>query len=268
MRRVTRALTCALVLLGALSVATAPPANAAESRAVVVIDTGAGSRRVVINFSGTITGIQALQLAGANPVLYGFSGQGVAVCALDGVGHAADDSCLGTPSDGRYWAYFRARGGAGSWTYARGGAGSATVSDGDVEGWRFGTGQPPPFSSFCDVVGCAAPPPSPPPATGGASNAGSGGSLVAASGGSVAPSTTSDDAPAAESVVTTLPTEVSTPSATVPRRNGRSGQALGVATGGPDGGGSGSPWGVIVAGAVAAGAVTAAVVRRRRRSAA
>lgn len=267
MRRVTRALTCALVLIGTLSVATAPSASAAESRAVVVIDTGAGSRRVIINFSGTITGIQALQLAGANPTLYGFSGQGVAVCALDGVGHAADDSCLGTPSDGRYWAYFRASGGAGSWTYARGGAGSATVSDGDVEGWRFGTGQPPPFSSFCDVVGCAPPPTSPPPAPGGASNAGSGGSLGAAPGGSVAPSTTSGDAPATESVVTTPPTEVSTPSATVPRRNGRSGQALGVPTGGPDDG-SGSPWGLIVAVAVAFSVVTAAVVRRRHRSAA
>ena len=45
----------------------------------------------MISFSGTITGIQALQLAGANPVTYGYGGQGAAVCALDGVGHDADE---------------------------------------------------------------------------------------------------------------------------------------------------------------------------------
>ena len=53
---------------------------------------------------------------------YGFAGQGAAVCALDGVGNPADQSCLIGPN-GQYWAYFRARGGRRGWTYSRGGAG-------------------------------------------------------------------------------------------------------------------------------------------------
>ena len=77
MKRFVSALACALVLVGSLAVATAPPVVAATSRAVVVIDTGSGSRRAVISFNGTITGIQALQLAGASPATYGYSGQGV-----------------------------------------------------------------------------------------------------------------------------------------------------------------------------------------------
>lgn len=283
MRRLARALTCALVLIGALSVAVAPPAAAAENRAVVVIDTGAGSRRVVINFSGTITGIQALQLAGANPVLYAYSGQGAAVCALDGVGHdPTDNSCLGTQSDPRYWAYFRALGGAGSWSPSPRGAGATTVSDGDVEGWRFGTGQAPPFSSFCDVVGCAPPPPTPasPPSRGSGGSGGSGGSSgggeTNGGGGTTAGGSAAGTAPGAagsttpggvsEPVVTTQPEPVVT--TTGPASDGRRGQALGVRVpGGPDDG-SGSPWGLIVAGGVAIGVVTATAVRRRRRSAA
>ena len=162
MKRFAGALLCTLVLVTAASAAVAPPATAADSRAVVVIDTGQGSRRAVISFSGTITGIQALQLAGANPVTYGYAGQGAAVCALDGVGHDATSSCLGTPSDPRYWAYFRAVDGASTWSYSNQCACGSTVRDGDVEGWRFGTGQQPPFVSFCDAAGCA-PPPTPPP---------------------------------------------------------------------------------------------------------
>src|SRR5262245_20630659 len=197
MRRLAGALLGALLLVTAASAAVAPPATAADSRAVVVIDTGQGSRRAVISFSGTITGIQALQLAGANPVTYGYAGQGAAVCALDGVGHDATDGCLGTPQDPRYWAYFRAVGGASSWSYSNQCACSSAVHDGDVEGWRFGTGQQPPFVSFCEAVGCAppptsppAPPPGPPPAppppggagpTGGASASPGAGILVSPS---------------------------------------------------------------------------------------
>ena len=80
---------------------------------------GTGSARRSIHFDGTINGIDALQLAGANPVTYGFAGQGAAVCQLYGVGNPADGSCLIGPG-GQYWAYFRAAPGAGGWTYSRG----------------------------------------------------------------------------------------------------------------------------------------------------
>ena len=133
-----------------------------RARAVVVIDTGGGARTQTICFSGTISGLAALQIAGANPVTYGFAGQGAAVCALDGVGNPADSSCLTGPS-GDYWAYYRAGPGATGWTYSRGGASSTTVTDGSVEGWRYGTGAAPGFVSFCAAAGCAPPPTAAPP---------------------------------------------------------------------------------------------------------
>ncbi len=140
---------------------------AGSSTAVVVIDTGAAVRHTVIHFDGSISGIDALQLAGANPVTYGFQGQGAAVCALDGVGNPADQSCLIGPH-GEYWAYFVATGGSTSWAYSRGCACTTTVHDGDVEGWRYGTGTAPSSSAdFSAYVDCA-PPATSPPAGGGA----------------------------------------------------------------------------------------------------
>ena len=282
------ALLGALVLVTAASAAVAPPAAAADSRAVVVIDTSQGSRRAVISFSGTITGIQALQLAGANPVTYGFAGQGAAVCALDGVGHPATDACLGTPSDPRYWAYFRAGDGAQGWSYSNQCACTTTVGDGDVEGWRFGTGQQPPFSSFCAVAGCAPPPTEPPPApvpppagngsgatTGGGSTGGSAGGVGATTpgatvGGVSAAAPTSEGEPSVNNpddvVSTTAPV---VPPSTRPGATTRGEDVRESAAGLPrvdDSGGSGSPWGAIVALAVVAGLGVLAVVVRRRRS--
>ncbi len=130
---------------------------ASNSRAVVIVDTGHSVHIEVISFSSaTISGLEALRLAGASPETVGYSGQGIAVCKLYGVGHEATrDECLGTPSDPRYWAYFRAPPGARSFTYSQVGAGSSVVGDGYVEGWRFGTGAPPPFHSFCEIAGCS-----------------------------------------------------------------------------------------------------------------
>jgi hypothetical protein len=298
MRRFAGALACALAAGGFL-IAAAAPAAAGPNRAVVVIDTGGGSRRAVIEFSGTITGIQALQLAGANPGTRGYAGQGVAVCTLDGVGHAPDDSCLGTPSDPRYWAYFQAQDGAGGWTYSRGCACSSVVGDGDVEGWRFGTGQAPPFASFCAVAGCAPPPPPPPPpapdpapaaqgesaSPGGAGPAAPGGAAPSSNAGSAdsttgtAPSGSADNP--ASSISPNTATDPSTPSetrrgshVTNPTMTGNGDRerneerALDATRRGGDDEGSGSPWGVIVAGGVAAGIGAFAIALRRRRSAA
>src|ERR1700712_4578759 len=125
------------VALAASFVGVASPARAdvsaqgCTSRAVVVVEPGPGA--VTICFDGTISGLDALQLAGANPVTYGFSGQGAAVCQLYGQGNSADSSCLIGPG-GQYWAYYRAGPGAAGWTYSRGGASSSTVTDGSVEG--------------------------------------------------------------------------------------------------------------------------------------
>ena len=109
----------------------------------------------VIEFSGSVSGLEALQLAGASPETHHYGALGQAVCKLYGAGDAAvPDQCPGG------WQYFRAVGGAGGWTQSGLGASNTVVHDGDVEGWRYGGGAPP-FQSFCAVAGCA-PPPAPP----------------------------------------------------------------------------------------------------------
>ncbi|MGZ4676219.1 MAG: hypothetical protein ACXVJ7_00615 [Acidimicrobiia bacterium] len=129
--------------------AAVPAAASGSARALVIVDTGTTTYSRVVTFDGSISGIQALQLAGADPVVYTFTGQGGAVCKLFGVGRDAGPNCLGG-ADGNpdYWAYFRAPNGTSSFTYARGGAGSVQVHDGDVEGWRWGTGAAPAWSGL------------------------------------------------------------------------------------------------------------------------
>ncbi len=146
-----------LLALAAAGVLLPPDTgSAAENKAVVVVDTGSHMYVRVVTFSAaSISGLEALRLAGANPETVGYGGLGAAVCKLFGVGNPPEpSSCLGTPSDPRYWAYFRAPAGSSSFTYSSVGAGSSVVRAGDVEGWKFGTGEPPPFKSFCEVAGC------------------------------------------------------------------------------------------------------------------
>jgi hypothetical protein len=271
--------------------ATSSPARAAGgSTAVIVIDTGASVRSAVIHFDGTINGIQALELAGANPVTYGFAGQGAAVCALDGVGNPAGPSCLIGPNS-EYWAYYLAHGGSGAWSYSRGCACTVTVHDGDVEGWRYGLGAAPRGSAeFCVYVACPAPPTVPPPTPpgGGGGSPGGGGAAVppAEGGGGVASggtASTGGGAPGADGGAAAgstdpaapngaTPTSTSTPTTTrVPgdRRGDREeAQVKGITAsrGGPgDDDDSGSPVGVAVAaGVLAATAVGAVAIRRRR----
>src|SRR6266511_4314955 len=153
----------------AVSPATATPTRAGSSRAVVIVDTGSGVHRTVITFSGSISGLGALQAAGANPETVDYGGSlGQAVCKLYGVG---DEPTPSTCPGG--WRYYRAVGGAGGWSYSGAGPSNTSVHDGDVEGWGYNT--TPPFSSFCSVAGCAPPPPPPPAPADGGGTSGSGG---------------------------------------------------------------------------------------------
>ena len=138
-----------------LTLTSAVAASPVLHRAAVIVETGTETRRVVIEFTeDSITGIEALRRAGAEPVVYSFSGVGGAVCRLFGVGRDSGADCLGgTGGDARYWAYFRAASGASSFQYSRVGAGSTTVRDGDVEGWRFGTGAAPAYVSLATLLG-------------------------------------------------------------------------------------------------------------------
>ncbi len=137
-------LIAAASLGGVAAASTAAGADGAH-RALVIVDTGGSTYQRVVTFdTDSITGMQALSLAGANPVVYTYAGQGGAVCRLFGTGRDAGPNCLGGgDGDNRYWAYFRAASGTSTFAYSRGGAGSAAVHHGDVEGWNVGTGDAP-----------------------------------------------------------------------------------------------------------------------------
>jgi hypothetical protein len=142
---------------GAATPAHARPHQAADHRAAVIIDTGAGVKKICIHFAeASISGLEALQRANATPVVQTFGGIGGAVCALCGRGCPAGNTCLtcGAPN---YWAYFRAPAGVSGFTYSRAGANSTSVHDGDVEGWRWGTGAPPGYIAVAQVCGEVAP---------------------------------------------------------------------------------------------------------------
>ena len=169
-RRIVGALAAVVSsLLFAIGSTAVPAAAAGEHHAGVVVDTGSGVHVEVVTFTeDSISGLEALQRAGADPSVLGFSGIGGAVCSLYGVGHPATSStCLGEASDPRYWAYWHVPEGQSGFdqsTYSRAAATSVRVHDGDVEGWRFGTGDPPewPVISF----------PETPPATAASSGGG------------------------------------------------------------------------------------------------
>lgn len=249
-------------------------AQGCSAQAVIVVEPGPGA--VSICFDGSISGIEALQLAGANPVSYGFSGQGAAVCQLYGVGNSADSNCLIGPG-GQYWAYYRAGPGASGWTYSRAGASTTTVTDGSVEGWRYGTGGAPGFVSFCSVASCAPPPTDPPPATEApppVTAAPSGPAVTPSQSATTRPGASTDDAKTGTKDDAAKGADGTSATSTTGRSGERSGTTksrrsgdVQVAAGpGPGGGDSGSPLGVIVAvAALAAVAGVAVWLGRRRR---
>lgn len=149
--------------IGGTATATGGP-----HRATVVVDPGSGPVwSACISFSGTISGLDALELAaatipGLDPVYEPYPGQGRAVCRLLGVGNDPPN-CLGKTVE--YWSYFR------NGAYSRGGGGASVVTDGDVEGWAFTTGAAPRASTHgtqavpASAVPTTAPPTTPPPAS-------------------------------------------------------------------------------------------------------
>jgi hypothetical protein len=216
LRRAVVALTIGLGAAAFLASAGPSVASAANPhRAAVIVDTGTTVHRVVITFSeDSISGIDALQRAGANPLVYAM-GPGAAVCRIYGVGRDPGSDCLGgQDGDNRYWAYFRAPAGASGFTFSSIGAGSARVHDGDVEGWKWGTGTAPAFVSL-SALAPPQPPPTQTPATAPATQPrvagppGDSGSAPASPSGSASP---------AAGASTTMPTRPATGSA--PARSG------------------------------------------------
>lgn len=248
-------------LLGALALATfvlsAAPTSAAEThRAEVVIDTGSSVRHAVVTFSeDSISGLDALQRSGASPVVRDFGSIGMAVCQVDGVGHPADQTCLGTPNDPRYWSYYRSPAGSGKWTYSSAGASSTRVHDGDIEGWHFSTGGPPAWNVTPPATVTV------PPAS---SGNGPGSPSAAPGAGAQHGARTDRNSPS-----TTNATSGPTPSVAAKTESNAAARPPAdavnprTAVTSPD---SGSPWGLVIAGIVVAALVAAAFLLRARRA--
>jgi hypothetical protein len=79
------------------------------------------------------------------------------VCRIGPDGCSADNCFCQHPP--HYWSYWQLRN--GSWVYSPMGSAAQSVSAGGVEGWRWGTGDPPPAIAFEAI--CSPPPTEPPP---------------------------------------------------------------------------------------------------------
>jgi hypothetical protein len=101
----------------------------------VVVDAGTDepvAARCLTDSPGS--GLAALRLAGFPVVMVpGVPGM---VCRIG----AVPDPCNGAPA-GAYWSYWQVR--AGRWVYSELGAASRRPEVGDIEGWAFGSGDPP-----------------------------------------------------------------------------------------------------------------------------
>ena len=268
----------------------AAPSGGGPDRATVVVDTGSGAVwSACVSFSGSISGIEALERArdvitDLNPVYDQYSGLGKAVCRLRGVGTDPPD-CLGKSVN--YWSL------SVNGRVAPVGAGAVTLEDGDVEGWRYGSGGTPRAASAgTEAAAAPAVTTTRPPATTQPSAA-----TTLPGGGSMTGATTPDGSPAAPS--TTRPGETTTtvkgqtttpaPGATTPSTTdghttqlaaasgdgdagaagGRDESAAGAVasgstSGGSSGGGSSLPTALAFAAVIGAIGIGAVLIRRRR----
>jgi hypothetical protein len=162
-----------LALLALGSAAGSSPLHAhaqgGESRAGLVIRFSDGSvRQYCLAFPGeTTTGMDLLVQTGLNVTYEAFGGMGGMVCKIEGDGcdyPAQPCVCQSYGPDGVYWSYHHLK--EGKWNTSVVGAGSYKVRNGDVEGWAWSEGDPPPVFSFEQICGAAVPAPtntSPPP---------------------------------------------------------------------------------------------------------
>lgn len=141
----------AVLLIGAL---LARPTLAQGSiRVGLIIDHGDGTvDTMIVDVPGdNPTGYQVLQQSGLD-LLAQSSGMGVAVCSIAGTGCPVSSCFCDSPPNN--WTYWHLDG--DTWVYSPVGAGTYRVSDGAVEAWRWGHGDPPPVLSFTEIQARAA----------------------------------------------------------------------------------------------------------------
>jgi hypothetical protein len=131
------------------------------NRVGLVVHFGDGSviTRCVEFGEPEINGYDVLVRSGLAVIAAYDSGQGAAVCKIEHEGCPAED-CL-TCAYPNYWSYWHLANGA--WVYSQVGGSGYTVHNGDVEGWSWGNGAPPPVVPLDQI--CAPLPTNTPPPT-------------------------------------------------------------------------------------------------------
>lgn len=134
--------TALILLTGWIVVpgSSAGPSN--QAGLVVAFGDGTYITRCVTFSEPSISGYEVLARSGLDVV----SAEGM-ICDIEGESGCSPDNCLCSPTS--YWSYWHLL--EGAWTYSNVGANAYQVSDGDVEGWRWGAGEAPPVVLFDDI---------------------------------------------------------------------------------------------------------------------
>jgi hypothetical protein len=262
---VVRRIRIVLSLAATGSLLVGGPVSAATTvhRAAVIVDTGTTVKRVCVRFTeDSISGKDALDRAGVDPVYRSYGGAlGSAVCSLCGVGRSYAD-CLGSGASATYWIYWRAAAGTTSFTRSAFGVSSTRVHDGDVEGWRWGVSEAPPFALAAEVCG-----PDVTPTSTAAAPVPTSSPLPRQH--TTRPATTVAGArPSGAAPVSSVAPPLATPTTrTGPADTGARGRARGLASGRPVShtGASGPDGSLLVFGALMGGLVGSVAVARHRR---
>ena len=120
-----------------------------SNRVGLVVGKGDGSfvTRCVEFAEDELSGYDLLMRSGLQVVAIQSGGMGVMICEIDGEGCPANNCwCKCSGSTCTYWSYWHLEG--REWSYAFMGALGHRVRSGDVDGWTWGAGDPPPALSF------------------------------------------------------------------------------------------------------------------------
>jgi hypothetical protein len=159
-RRIVRAVLGVFFALVAGGLPLSATAQDDPHRAGVVVthDDGATATRCVSFAEDVISGYELLTRSGLELAVEA-NATGATVCSLDGQGCAFPEQscfckCQGSPCV--YWSYWRLE--DDGWSYQTIGAGGTQVTDGAVEGWRWGAGTvdsatEPPLLTLAEICG-------------------------------------------------------------------------------------------------------------------
>jgi hypothetical protein len=122
---------------------------------VVQFDDTTVVTRCIAFSENRVSGYAILQRSGLE-IAAAMDAQGAAICKIGDQGCPVDSCFCAYPN---YWSYWHLEG--DHWQYSSMGASNYYVENGDVEGWRWGKGNPPVLKSFEEI--CASPTDTPTP---------------------------------------------------------------------------------------------------------